>query len=77
MKDRSRREREGEREGEGEREREREGGREAGGEFATRVMEDAINNENREKKLEIGGGAAERERDRHRLLQKQQLNTMY
>ena len=39
-------------------------------------MEDAINNENREKKLEIGGGAAERERDRHRLLQKQQLQIL-
>ena len=70
MKDRSRRERGGERE----RGRGRE--REAGGEFATRVMEDAINNENREKKLEIGGGAAERERDRHRLLQKQQLQIL-
>ena len=43
MKDRSRRE--------GERERGREG--ERGGEFVPRVMEDAINNESREKKLEI------------------------
>ena len=40
-----------------------------GGEFATRVMEDAINNESREKKLEIGRSAAASRRpstDHHR-----------
>ena len=36
--------------------------KEGGGEFATRVMEDAINNKSREKKLEIRGGRGRRGR---------------
>ena len=47
--------------------KERERAREGCGEFATRVMEDAINNESREKKSEIGG-----ERDRTRSPSPQQ-----